>query len=71
MAAKETGVVDVSLHISKEGRVIETKIASSSGHQRLDSTAALAMKACEFVPATVNGVAIDSWEKMRWIWRTE
>ena len=71
MAAKETGVVDVSLHISKEGRVIETKIASSSGHQRLDSTAALAMRACEFVPATVNGVAIDSWEKMRWIWRTE
>ncbi|WP_424252200.1 energy transducer TonB [Collimonas pratensis] len=71
LVANETGVVDVSLHISKEGRVIETKIASSSGYQRLDSTAAQAMRTCEFVPATVNGVAVDSWEKLRWIWHTK
>ncbi|WP_082814692.1 energy transducer TonB [Collimonas fungivorans] len=71
LVANETGVVDVSLHVSKEGRVIETKIVSSSGYKRLDSTAADAMRACEFVSATENGVAVDSWVTMRWIWNTK
>ena len=71
LVANETGVVDVSLHISKEGRVTETKILSSSGYQRLDSTTAEGMRVCEFIPATMNGVAVDSWEKMRWVWRIE
>lgn len=71
MIAKETGDVIVSLHVSKEGQTLETKIEKSSGHQRLDSASVDGMRKCEFIPATANDVAIDSWVKLQNVWRIE
>ncbi|HWX02235.1 energy transducer TonB [Collimonas sp.] len=71
LAANETGTVVVSLHVSKEGHVLETNFESSSGHQLLDTATLSAFSQCEFIPASANGAAVDSWIKMKYIWRIE
>ncbi|WP_082797957.1 energy transducer TonB [Collimonas arenae] len=71
LAANETGAVVVSLHVSKEGRVLETRLESSSGHPLLDSATTSAFSQCDFTPASVDGIAVDSWTRMKFIWRTE
>jgi TonB family protein len=71
LAAHETGTVVVSLHVSKEGHVIGVTFESSSGHPLLDTATFSAFGHCEVIPASVNGVAVDSWTKVKYIWRIE
>ncbi|WP_424250466.1 energy transducer TonB [Collimonas pratensis] len=59
------------MHVSPEGRVLETRVESSSGHPLLDSSAASGLSQCEFEPAKANNVTIDSWIKMQYSWRIE
>jgi TonB family protein len=71
LAANETGTVVMSLHVSKEGQILDTRIDASSGHSVLDSATVSGFSQCEFIPARANDVPVDSWTKVKYIWRTE
>ncbi|CAM5789355.1 energy transducer TonB [Castellaniella caeni] len=53
----EQGRVVLRVLISPEGRVAHVKVQKSSGYERLDDAAVLAMQSARFRPYTENGVA--------------
>jgi len=53
----EQGRVLVRVTISPEGRVVDARIQSSSGHDRLDNAALKAVRTARFKPYTENGRA--------------
>jgi protein TonB len=67
----EAGSVILLLYVSKDGRVSETKVENSSGFQRLDEAASSCMKRVKFVPSTVGGQPVDSWQRIKWTWKLE
>ncbi|MBV7256181.1 energy transducer TonB [Pacificimonas sp. WHA3] len=59
--AGHEGVVAVTVQVGTDGRVASASIAQSSGHQALDRAALKqARQRWRFVPATRDGVAIES-----------
>lgn len=56
----EDGKVRVEHRISKEGKVLSTKVTSSSGSQFRDIAATDRFKDCEFVPKFDKGVPVES-----------
>jgi protein TonB len=58
---KEEGTVLLTILVTKEGRVAEAQIKTSSGHKRLDDAAIRAIKRWKFNPATQAGKPIDYW----------
>ena len=67
----EAGSVVLLLYVSEQGRVSETKVEASSGFPRLDDAASSCMKRVRFVPSTVGGSAVASWQRIRWTWKLE
>lgn len=67
----EAGSVVLLLYVSSGGRVTETKVESSSGFPRLDDAAGSCLKKVKFIPSTVGGQAVDSWQRIRWTWKLE
>ena len=67
----EQGITHLRLLISTEGRVKESVITESSGYDRLDRAAVDALSSCEFEPEVKDGVPIESWGKLRYVWRLE
>jgi protein TonB len=62
---EEEGVVTVRVHVGTDGRVLSAELKASSGHRRLDEAAVeRARRAWRFVPATRDGVAIESWREV-------
>lgn len=58
----EQGIVLVRVRVGSDGRVLAASVKSSSGHRRLDEAATEhARRAWRFVPATRDGVAVESW----------
>lgn len=52
----------VRVRVGSDGRVLVASVKSSSGHRRLDEAATEhARRAWRFVPATRDGVAVESW----------
>lgn len=58
---KEEGTVLLTILVTKEGRVAEVQIKTSSGYKRLDDAAVRAIKRWKFNPATQAGEPIDYW----------
>jgi protein TonB len=54
---REQGRVVVRVVISTQGTVLEAKVQSSSGYERLDESALKAVRTARFKPYTENGVA--------------
>lgn len=65
----EQGKVGVKLLIDETGKVIEGKVAVSSGFAELDEGAVAFLSLCKFEPATKNGVPIQVWYPLnhRWV----
>jgi protein TonB len=63
----EEGEVRLSIHVAADGRVITAKVARSSGSDRLDKAALEAVTQWRFIPARLDGVAIDDWYH-DWSW---
>jgi len=59
------GVVVLDIEVLTDGSVGEVAVAVSSGISRLDRTAVRAAKRWEFHPATVDGVAVVRWVRIR------
>ena len=54
--------------VGTDGKVIDSRIERSSGHVALDDAAHLAIAKCSFKPATEQGVAVQSWSPVRYVW---
>lgn len=58
----ETGVVTLQIYVNEEGKVVDARIAKSSGFKRLDEAAVKHVKrAWRFKPGTKNGKAFATW----------
>lgn len=58
---REEGVVLLEILIKDDGTVGEVRLKTSSGHKRLDDTAAKAVAKWRYHPATQGGKTIDYW----------
>ncbi|MGE4281023.1 MAG: energy transducer TonB, partial [Magnetospirillum sp.] len=68
---RETGLVVVRLRVDANGRVVEHRLAESSGFSRLDDATLVAMANCVFTPGSVDGQAQTSWITLRYVWRLQ
>ena len=58
---KEQGRVLLRVEIGADGRARQVLVSRSSGHARLDESAASAVRQARFAPYTENGVALAVW----------
>jgi TonB family protein len=65
---ERTGTVTMDFTISVEGAVKEARIRESSGHQDLDQAALESLSKCKFVPATVDGVPVETSSPVKYVW---
>ncbi|MGZ8982673.1 MAG: energy transducer TonB [Methylotenera sp.] len=65
----EEGTTGLRFLINVDGRVIESKIASSSGFSRLDRAARDTLSRCVFKPGTVDGKPEQSWASLKYTWQ--
>lgn len=68
---EEEGTVIVNFLIDVDGRVVDSKIGTSSGYDRLDQAARAALGKCKFKPGTVDGKPEQSWASIKYTWRLE
>ena len=71
LRANETGVVKLSFLIDTNGRVLESKVAGSSGFRRLDEAARSGLALCKFRPATLDGKPERTWSAIEYEWKIE
>lgn len=65
----EEGTVIVQFLIGEDGKAIDSRIAQSSGHSRLDEAARQALGACRFKAGTVDGKPEKSWAAIKYNWK--
>jgi bla regulator protein BlaR1 len=65
---EHTGTVTLRFLIGVDGKAKEAKLKKSSGHVLLDDTAKDAIFKCSFKAATRNGVAVEEWMSMQYVW---
>jgi protein TonB len=58
------GDVVLRLRLTDKGRVIEAKVAESSGHPQLDEAVQRSIRRCRFDPALRDGVPV--WSNLTW-----
>jgi protein TonB len=68
---EETGTVVLLFLIDLDGKVTESKVEESSGHDRLDEAARQALGLCKFKPGTVDGKPEKSWARLRYTWKLQ
>lgn len=68
---EEAGTVQLRFLIGVDGKVVESKIESSSGYPRLDEAARHALGQCQFKAGTVDGKPEQSWARLRYVWKLE
>ncbi len=67
----EEGITTLAMHISSNGKVIETRVDRSSGFRGLDRAAQTALARCSFKPGSRNGVSEASWAKVEYVWKLD
>ncbi len=65
---EETGTVVLNFLIDVDGKVLDSKVAQSSGHGRLDEAARQALSLCAFKAGTVDGKPEQAWAQIRYTW---
>lgn len=65
----EEGRVIIGYQIDEYGKVVSSRIDTSSGSERLDSIAERALAKCKFKPGTANGVNETSWTQAAFTWK--
>lgn len=68
LANKRSGTVTLGYLIGVDGSVRDSAVRKSSGDPALDEAARLALAKCRFSPATANGVPIEQWETVQYLW---
>ncbi len=68
---EEEGLVMLRFMIDEGGKVVESRVETSSGYTRLDEAARAALSQCQFKPGTVDGKPERSWASLKYVWRLE
>jgi TonB family protein len=68
LRARHTGTVMLNFLIGTEGQVKKAEIQTSSGFPGLDEAAMVSLSRCRFVPATANGVVVEKWWPVKYVW---
>ncbi|MRW87252.1 TonB family protein [Pseudoduganella sp. FT26W] len=71
LADKRTGTVQLNFLVGTDGKTKESKVSRSSGHADLDEAARTGIEKCQFHPAIKAGKAIETWQKMQYVWTLE
>jgi protein TonB len=66
---EETGTVTMGFLVGVDGKVLDSKIESSSGSKSLDKAAMAALSLCKFKPGTKDGKAEQMWAKVDFVWK--
>jgi periplasmic protein TonB len=67
---EQTGISVLQFLIDTNGNVVQSRIASSSGHASLDSAAEEALGQCKFRPAIgADGKPQAAWTSIRYVWQ--
>jgi protein TonB len=67
---EETGISVLQFLIGTDGRVLDSRVASSSGHAALDEAAVAALSQCKFRPAEgSDGQPQEAWTSIRYVWQ--
>lgn len=66
---EETGTVVLGFLVSADGKVIESKVESSSGSKSLDKAALTALSLCKFKPGAKDGKVEQMWTKVEFVWK--
>jgi periplasmic protein TonB len=66
---REEGTTVLQVSVSADGKVLDSKIAESSGFDPLDQRALRAVSKCTFKPATTGGVPEASSTQVRFAWK--
>lgn len=67
----EEGVVVIAADLDVAARIVDLRIAESSGHSRLDRVTLEAVRDCRFTPATQNGVPQAATAEVRFTWKLQ
>jgi D-alanyl-D-alanine endopeptidase (penicillin-binding protein 7) len=65
---KQTGTVKLGFLVDKDGSVRDSRVNQSSGYAPLDDAARTAIAKCSFKPAMENGVAVQAWTPVQYVW---
>jgi D-alanyl-D-alanine endopeptidase (penicillin-binding protein 7) len=71
LRAGHQGAVTLGFLVSADGRVLESRVQTSSGYTALDESAREGIAKCRFKAATNNGQPAQEWMKMMYIWTLE
>jgi len=67
---EQTGISVLQFLISTDGAVLQSRVASSSGHASLDNAAEQALGQCKFRPAIgADGKPQEAWTSIRYVWQ--
>lgn len=65
---EESGLVVLSILVSPDGSVADSKIEKSSGSKTLDKAAQKIYSACKYSPGTKDGNKEQAWAKIEHMW---
>lgn len=68
LRAKHTGTVMLRFLIGTGGDVKQAEVVSSSGFPGLDEAAKRSLSRCRFIPARSDGVPVEKWGPMKYVW---
>jgi protein TonB len=68
---EETGTVYLEFVIGPDGKMVESKVAKSSGSSRLDKAALSALSLCSFKAGTKDGKAAQMTAKIEFVWKLD
>ena len=71
LAAGHTGSVKLAFQVSAAGTVLNTEVRSSSGHPGLDHAARDAIQLCRFIPGMRDGLPMQAWVDVEYVWTLE
>lgn len=71
MSLQEEGTVTLRFLVSAEGRVLQSEVQKSSGSRRLDEAARNGLSRCLFRPASVDGVPVQDWATLSYVWKLD
>ncbi|MFC0348969.1 energy transducer TonB [Undibacterium danionis] len=66
---EETGTVTMAFLIGADGKVLDSKVDTSSGSKSLDKAAISAFSLCKFKPGTKDGKVEQMWVKVDFVWK--
>jgi D-alanyl-D-alanine endopeptidase (penicillin-binding protein 7) len=66
-----TGTVTLGFLVDQNGKVLDSRITKSSGQIQLDEAARSALVKCTFKPVIENGVAVQAWSPVAYVWAIE